>query len=262
MPISCGNSVLTGTSGSVAITPAGTSVCLRDYSDFPAGQPATITVPAGHGFLVGDQVEFTQEDGGNIDGALSVAPVAYVISARTDTTVEVRLASAPDTDITLAGDGGTGTGDRPLPAHINMSMTEFQMVCNVTSFELNMDREQLSTTSLSCDPCGGSDGRAPFKTYQPGFIDGTGSIEVQFDDSQSSISSRLLNSSLAKDQSGAQIRLYINTVCSNGAIDNNQSGYIEAPVTILGFSFSVSPEEVTTATVNFALAGQPTAFRL
>jgi len=261
MPISCGNSVLTGTSGSVAITPAGTSVCLRDFSDFPAGTPATITVPAGHGFLVGDVVQFTEEDGGNLDGALT-ASTDYTITVRADTTVQVELSSALGTPITLNGDGGTGAADNPLPAHINMALSEFQNVCNVTGFSLSLDREQLETTSLSCDPCANNDGLAPFKTYQPGFIDGTGSIDVQFDDSQSSMSSRLLNSSLAKDQNGAQIRLYINTICTNGAIDNTQSGYIEAPVTILGFSFSVSPEEVTTATINFALAGQPTTFRL
>ena len=145
-----------------------------------------------------------------------------------------------------------------------MKLSDFQTVCNVTAYDLSLDREQIETTSLSCNPCdtGDTDGLAPFKTYQPGYIDGTGSMTVQFDASQTTISSRLLKSSLAKDQTGAQVRLYINTVCSGGEIDNNASGYIEAPVTILGFSFSVSPDEVTTATVNFALRGQPTAFTL
>ena len=252
--------MLTGSSGSVAITPAGTSVCLRDYSDFPAGAPATITVPDGHGFLVGDVVRFTQEETGNIDSALSV-DTDYTIVIRKDTTVQIELSSAIGTPVTLKGDGGTGTADRPLPAHINMALSEFQTVCNVTAFDLSLDREQIETTSLSCDPCATS-GLAPFKTYQPGYIDGTGSLTVQFDDSQTSSSSRLLKSSLAKDQNGAQVRLYINTVCTAGEIDNNKSGYIEAPVTILGFSFTVSPEEVTTATVNFALQGQPTKFTL
>ena len=76
------------------------------------------------------------------------------------------------------------------------------------------------------------------------------------------MSSRLLKSSLMSDQNGAQIRLYINTVCAAGEIDNDASAYIEAPISILGFSFTVSPEDVTTATVNYALSGQPTAFTL
>ena len=35
MPVACGNTVLTGDSGSVSFTPAGTYVCLLDFTDFP-----------------------------------------------------------------------------------------------------------------------------------------------------------------------------------------------------------------------------------
>ena len=77
------------------------------------------------------------------------------------------------------------------------------------------------------------------------------------------MASRVIASSLKKEQLGAQIRLYINTVCDDsGEIDNNASAYIEAPVTLLGFSFGVTPAEVTTATIQFSLSGQPTAFSL
>ena len=64
------------------------------------------------------------------------------------------------------------------------------------------------------------------------------------------------------DQNGAPIRLYINTVCAAGEIDNDASAYIAAPLSILGFSFTVSPEDVTNASLNYALSGQPTAFTL
>ena len=104
---------------------------------------------------------------------------------------------------------------------------------------------------------------ASFKTYQAGYIDGTGSVEVQFTAEQASMASRVIGSSLKKDQLGAQIRLYINTVCAaDGTIDNSASAYIEAPVTLLGFSFSVTPTDVTTATIQFALSGQPTTFTI
>lgn len=255
MPVACGNSVLTGTSGSVAITPAGTSVCLQDFTDFPAADPGKITLPQGQGFLVGDAVTFTVEGDATLVTELTAGNTYYIVNITSD---KAQVSSSK---------GGTALAftqalTEDSSGHINMKMSEFQTVCNVTAFDLNLDREQIETTSLSCNPCASSDGLAPFKTYQPGFIDGTGSLTVQFDDSQTSISSRLLKSSLAKDQNGAQVRLYINTVCTNGEIDNDKSGYIEAPVTILGFSFSVSPEEVTSATVNFALQGQPTKFQL
>ena len=258
MPISCESSVLTGSNGSVAITPAGTSVCLRDYSDFPAGND--ITVPEGHGFLVGDSVEFTVEGSAALDSSLSENTTYYVV-ATTATTLQVS-ATLGGTAITLGGDGGSSSADTPLPSHINLSLDEFMTVCNVTSFSLNLDRGQIETTSLSCNPCGENSSLAPFKTYQPGYIDGTGSIEVQFTAGQENASSRFLGSSLKKDQYGARVKLYINTVCSGGSIDDTASGYLEAPVTILGFSFSVTPDEVTTATVNFALSGQPTAFTI
>ena len=90
---------------------------------------------------------------------------------------------------------------------------------------------------------------------------GVGSVDVQFTADQSSMASRVIGYSLKKDQLGAQIRLYINTICdASGEIDNDASAYIEAPVTLLGFSFSVSPEEVTVATIQFSLRGQPTVF--
>ena len=69
MAVACGNTVLTGSSGSIAMTPAGTSVCLSDFTDFPAGDK--ITIPEGTGFLVGDQVTFTVTAPGVLDGALT-----------------------------------------------------------------------------------------------------------------------------------------------------------------------------------------------
>ena len=258
MPVSCGNTVLTGSSGSIAFKPAGTSVCLLDNTDFPAGA-GVITVPAGHGFVVGDTVQFSEEKGASLDTGIT-AGTDYLISVRTDTTVTITEANGDA--VTIAGDGGSGSADTPDPAHINMALSEFSAVCNVESFDLSLDRDQIETTSLNCG-CGSStEGLAPFKTYQAGFIDGTGSMVVQFTAAQGSIASRLLKSALRSDQGGAEVRLYINTVCVNGEVDNTESAYIEAPISILGFSFTVSPEEVTTATLNFTLSGQPTAFTL
>ena len=165
--------------------------------------------------------------------------------------------------------GGTGIAftnslsEDTAGGHINMKLTEFTSVCNVSSFDFSLDREQIETTSLSCGCSSTGNGIASFKTYQAGFIDGTGSVEVQFTAEQGSMASRVIGSSLKKDQLGAQVRLYINTVCAaDGTIDNAASAYVEAPVTLLGFSFSVTPADVTTATIQFALAGQPTAFSL
>ena len=258
MPVACGNTVLTGDSGSVAFTPAGTTVCLLDYTDFPTADPGKIQLPAGHGFLVGDVVQFSIEGGATLVSGLTEDTDFHIIAIDGDQKATVSATA-----------GGTGiaftnslSADTP-GGHINMKLTEFTSVCNVSSFDFSLDREQIETTSLSCGCSSASNGIASFKTYQAGYIDGTGSVEVQFTAEQGSMASRVIGSSLKKDQLGAQVRLYINTVCAaDGTIDNSASAYIEAPVTLLGFSFSVTPADVTTATIQFALAGQPTAFSL
>ena len=258
MPVACGNTVLTGDSGSVAFTPAGTTVCLLDYTDFPTADPGEIQLPAGHGFLVGDVVQFSVEGGATLVTGLTAGTDYHIIAIDSDQKATVS-ATAGGTGIAF-----TNSLSEDTPGgHINMKLTEFTSVCNVSSFDFSLDREQIETTSLSCGCSTDGSGLASFKTYQAGFIDGTGSVEVQFTQDQSSMASRVIGSSLKKDQLGAQIRLYINTVCKpDGTIDNDTSAYIEAPVTLLGFSFSVSPTEVTTATIQFSLAGQPTAFSI
>ena len=258
MPVACGNTVLSGNSGSLAVTPAGTSVCLLDYTDFPTADPGVIQLPAGHGFLVGDAVEFTVEGGATLVTGLTAGTVYYITAISGSNGAEV-AATVGGTEIAFTNSLSEDTAG----GHINMKLSDFTSVCHVESFELSLDREQLETTSLSC-ACsdGGTEGLAPFKTYQAGYIDGTGSMTIQLTSTQNTMSARLLKSSLQSDQTGAQIRLYINTVCTAGEIDNTASAYIEAPVSILGFSFTVSPEEITTATVNFTLSGQPTKFQL
>jgi len=258
MPVACGNTVLTGDSGSVAFTPAGTYVCLLDYTDFPTNDPGQIQLPAGHGFRVGDVVTFSVEGGATLVTGLTADTDYHIISINGSQQATVS-ATAGGTGISF-----TNSLSEDTPGgHINMKLSEFTSVCHVTAFDFSLDREQIETTSLSCGCSTDGSGLASFKTYQAGFIDGTGSVTVQFTQDQSSMASRVIGSSLQKDQLGAQIRLYINTVCdTNGEIDNDASAYIEAPVTLLGFSFSVSPSEVTTATIQFSLSGQPTSFSL
>ena len=259
MPVACGNTVLTGDTGSVAFTPAGTSVCLLDFTDFPSADPGVISLPPGHGFIVGDVVSFSIEGGATLVGGLTENTDYHIITLGADGNSCSVSATAGGTGVTFTNSLSDDTAD----GHINMTLSEFTSVCHVSSFDFSLDREQIETTSLTCGCNAADTGLASFKTYQAGYVDGTGSVEVQFTSDQGSMASRVIGSSLKKQQLGAQIRLYINTVCADdGTIDNNASAYIEAPVTLLGFSFSVSPTEVTTATIQFALAGQPTTFSL
>ena len=112
------------------MTPAGTSVCLNDFTDFPAGDD--IQLPEGTGFVVGDQVVFTVVAPGVLDTKLTEGTAYYVV-ALTSTSMQVATTAA-GTAITLDGDGGTGAADSA--GHINLKLSAFTSVCNVTAWSM------------------------------------------------------------------------------------------------------------------------------
>ena len=148
-------------------------------------------------------------------------------------------------------------------AHVTMTLCEFQTVCQVRSFSLDLSRDELDTTTLPCDASEiACDGIATFRTTQAGFATATGTMEVYFTCDQTSTGNRLLGSSLAKSQQGATVRLYVCTqVNPDGTIDDTSSIYFEATVNLLGMSFSVDPDNPTTATINFGVTKVTHAFQ-
>ena len=256
MPVACSSSVLTGVDGSIYFEPAGTQYCLLDNTDFPAG--TSITVPADNDFRVGDPVIFTEEGTASIDTALTAATTTYYVVARTSNTIDV---SATDggTAITLNGDGGTGAADTAGAAnHIGVDYAEFAAVCQVKEFSSDLSREEIDTTALPCGVGGGNSSQAPFRTMQAGYASGSGTMTVQFTEDTVSLANRLLSNSMRKNQAGAEVRLFVNAVDDGtGKPDLTKSLYIQAPISIMGFSLSVTPEDVTTAELNFSLSGQP-----
>ena len=255
MPISCSSSVLTGVDGSIYFEPAGTQYCLLDNTDFPIG--TSITVPADNDYRVGDPVVFKVEGGSKVDTALTAGTTYYVV-ARTATSIDVS-ATKGGTAITLKGDGGTGAADTPGAAnHISIDYADFAAVCMVKSFSIDLSREEIDTTTLPCGVGGGSGFQAPFRTMQAGYASGSGSMTVQFTEDQTTLANRLLANSMRKNQAGAEVRLFVNAVDDGtGKPDLTKSLYIQAPISIMGVSLSVTPDDVTTAELNFSLSGQP-----
>lgn len=267
MPVACGSTVLNGSNGSVEFKPSGTSVCLSDFSDFPAGA-GVITVPSSHGFKVGDAVQFYEDQGGNLDSGLTASTtgsqtnfLVSAVSAASPWTVTVTTAGGGA--VTIAADGGTGSANSPAPAHINMKLADYTTCCHVRSFSLSLDREELDTTSLPCSVASAGGSMAPFRTAQPGFADGSGSMEVLFSEQSGTMNNRLINSAMKKDQDGAAVKLYINTVTTDGTtVDDAASMYIEGPVSIMGFSIDVTPDGLTVANLSFKFSGQPSVIQL
>ena len=145
--------------------------------------------------------------------------------------------------------------------HINMRFDEFEAVCNVSAFNLDITRARIDTTSLPCGLGAGGGKYAPFRTYQSGFADGTGSMTVRFTAGATSMANRLLANSMLRDQSGAMARFFVDTQAdtTGAAVDLAASSYVEAPISIEGLSFSVGTDDSPTeASINFSFTGQPT----
>lgn len=262
--MSCSNSSLTGQDGSVRFKPAGTTFCLQDFTDFPVGAGtdtfSLIKVPAGHDIRLGDPVVFTEVGTGNLDGALTAGTTYYVVTVAAESIVV--SATSGGAGIEMTGNGGTGTADTPgvRTNHIKISYAEFAAICQVTSWNLNITRDEIDTVSLPCGPTAGDAAAAPFRTRQAGYADGSGSMEVRFNSDQTGFARRLLQNSLRKEQNGAEVKLYIDTAYTGvgDAVNDAASLYIQGPISIFGFDIGVTPEESTTATLNFSLSGQPT----
>jgi len=84
---------------------------------------------------------------------------------------------------------------------------------------------------------------------------------VYFTCDQDNIANRLLGASLLKSQAGARAKLY---VCSqtdaNGDPDDTASLFIDIDIAITGMSFSVNPDDPTTAELTFKATRVNSAF--
>ena len=143
-------------------------------------------------------------------------------------------------------------------------LCDFQTVCGVRSFSIDLSRDELDVTTLPCsvsEACGKE--LASFRKTQAGFATATGTLEVYFTCDNESVQNKILQGSLQRTQGGASVRLYVCTKTdAQGEIDVDSSLYIEADIQLLGMSFSVNPDDPTTATINFGVTNVVSAFGL
>ena len=212
------------------------------------GAKATVTIDASGAVT---QVEITAGGSGYSDG-----DIVYIALDNGLTGINAVLEVA-------AGNIVTVRGDSPDGSYI-VRLCDFQTVCGVHSFSLDLSRDELDVTTLPCsvsEACGKE--LASFRKTQAGFASATGTLEVYFTCDQSSLQNRLLQSSLQKTQGGASVRLFVCTKTDvNGDIVEDDSLFIEADIQLLGMSFSVNPDDPTTATINFGVTSVSSAFGL
>ena len=253
MPVSCGGSTataLTGSDGLVMLAPAGTTVCLKDKTDFPVG--SDITVGAEADFRVGDPITFTAEGGGKLDTGLTAAPTVFYVLSSTAGTIQVS-ATKGGAAVVLKGDGGGAAADSV--GHINVSYSLSDALCGVKSWDLDISRESIDVTTFPCK-VGGASRYAGVKSSLGGFASGEGSMTVMMTKGTSQIN-RLLANSLYKN-STAKVKLYLEAgVDAAGAVDDATSNYIEGTVSLQGFSTGVNVDDAVSCEIQFSLLGTP-----
>ena len=200
------------------------------------GAVTTVTITSGGaGYTAGDVVYLAIDNGGG-----TVAQMAVPAAGVTD----VRSNSSEGSYI--------------------FRLCDFQTVCGVRSFSLDLSRDELDVTTLPCsvsEACGKE--LASFRKTQAGFATATGTLEVYFTCDNESIQNKILQGSLQRTQGGASVRLYVCTKTdAQGEIDVDSSLFIEADIQLLGMSFSVNPDDPTTATINFGVTSVASAFGL
>ena len=266
---------------------AGSGYTDGSYSDVPltggtgSGALANIVISAGGvgagstlvdggaGYKDTDQLSASDSDLGNGGGSGFTIEVDSVFSAGSgvrgyyvvdvgNTWIEVS-GTIGGTAITMNGDGGTGSANAGI---IEIELCDFYAVCGVRDFSLDISREELDVTTLPCfdsadDACSKL---ANFRQTQSGFASATGSMTVYFTGDQENISNRLLGSSILKDQTGARTKLYVSTRSSDTGVDDANSLFVDAYINITGMSFSVNPDDATSAVLSFSVKKMVSAF--
>ncbi len=229
--------VLSGTSGALYYKPAGTSGTFKAADVTNASN--SINVGAYLNFQVNDKVVFAA-GGGTLPAGLTAGTAVFIKTYTASTGVATFSATSGGTELALTSDGTDGTSD------FTIKFSEFQSVANVRSWSFEITREEIDTTSI-----GGTLGQtAPFRTFISGFADGSGSAEVYFTDDDTTIASRLIEDVTQRKQAGATFKLYMDTVLSSGTPDDTKSRSIELEAVLTSASFSVTPDDAQTVSVN------------
>lgn len=226
-----------------------TNVDLINTAPTRAGSNGRATVEVGVGGAI---TKVTITSGG---GGYAAGDIVYL--AIDNGAGDVAQLQVPGTGVTdVRGNSSEGS--------YTFRLCDFQTVCGVRSFSIDLSRDELDVTTLPCsvsEACGKE--LASFRKTQAGFASATGSLEVYFTCDNASVQNKILQGSLQRTQGGASVRLYVCTrTTASGEIDVDSSLFIEADIQLLGMSFSVDPDNPTTATINFGVTEVRSAFGL
>ena len=250
MAVTC----LSGTSGALYYTPAGTT------GTFGTGNVTTgtntIVVETYLNLKAGDPVKLSVIDsstGGSGTGTLPAGITA-------GTTYYVKTYAAATGALTLSASNGgsvlgiTDVGTAAAPNEFQVAYAAFENVGQVSEWSFEIERAEIDVTTIGGDP-----GQyVPFRKYIAGFGDGSGSATAYMTNEDASLSNRMIEDVLQRQQVGAGFKLYTDRVYSGGTVSDTLSRSISFDATLTSASLGVTPDDAQAVTVNFRPAGVPT----
>jgi hypothetical protein len=241
------STVLSGTSGALYYTPAGTSVTTLVASAFPA-TGSNITVGSFLGFKVNDPVTLAYPVGSTVTGAIAAG--AYFVKTYAASTGVLTLSTTA---------GGTAVTASALPTGFgagfaSITYTAPVVVGSVREWSFEITRAEIDVTTI-----GQEVGQyTAFRAYIPGFADGSGSATVYTTEDDTSLSSRMIEDVIQRQQSGATMKLYIDRVVAAGTVNETASRSITVPVILTSASLTVNPDDGQSVEIAFRPSAAPT----
>lgn len=239
--------VLSGTSGALYYSPAGTSVTTLAASAFPASA-SNITVGSYLGFNVNDPVTLAYPAGATVTNAIAAG--AYFVKTYVASTGIMTISTTA---------GGTAATATALPTGFganfaSITYTAPAAVGEVREWSFEITREEIDVTTIGQDV-----GQyAPFRSYITGFADGEGSATVYTTDDDTNLASRMIEDVIQRTQAGAQMKLYIDRVIASGTVNETTSRSILIPVILTSASLTVNPDDGQSVEIAFRPSAAPT----
>jgi hypothetical protein len=238
--------VLSGTSGALYYTPAGTSVTTLAASAFPS-TGSNITVGSYLGFRVNDPVTLAYPVGATVTGAIAAG--AYFVKTYNAETGILTLSTTAGGTAVTASSLPTGFG----AGFASITYTAPVVVGAVREWSFEITRAEIDVTTI-----GQEVGQyTAFRSYIPGFADGSGSATVYTTDDDTNLSSRMIEDVIQRVQSGATMKLYIDRVVASGTVDDTTSRSITVPVILTSASLTVNPDDGQSVEIAFRPSEAP-----
>ena len=243
--------VLSGTSGALYYKPAGTNGTFGESNVTTGAGTSQVVVRSYLNFKVGDPIKFSLVNGqtggsgsGTLPAPLSSATTYYVIGYVAATGVLTFSATAGSTQLTLTDDGTLA-----VPNEFQVAYADYAAVGQVQRWGFEISRAEIDVTTIGQTAAQ----YAPFKAYIPGFADGTGTATVYVTNEDSSLSNRMVEDVLQRQQVGCAFKLYTDKAGTEAL-----SRSIAMDAVLLSASININPDDAQMVEISFRPTGTPT----